>query len=114
MDDVGHKNNCVGRARLMEHRINRIERHVRVGLTRTLNPPAPGRAARFYLSDAPSAAGVSPVNRIRPCSQLRRKEQVEKKISENGAVGFKISDFGTLVFVWKEDIRKQITRQADL
>ena len=54
------------------------------------------------------------MNRIRPCSQLRRKEQVEKKISENGAVGFKISDFGTLVFVWKEDIRKQITRQADL
>jgi len=28
MDDVGHENNCVGRARLMEHLINRIERHV--------------------------------------------------------------------------------------
>jgi len=42
------------------------------------------------------------------------KRAGEKKISENGAVGFKISDFGTFVFVWKEDIRKQITRQADL
>jgi len=41
------------------------------------------------------------------------KRAGEKKISENGAVGFKISDFGTFVFVWKEDIRKQITRQAD-
>jgi len=59
-------------------------------------------------------SGEPRVNRIRPCSQLRRKKAGEKKISENGAVGFKISDFGTFVFVWKEDIRKQITRQADL
>jgi len=41
------------------------------------------------------------------------KRAGEKKISDFGAVGFKISDFGSFaVFVWKEDLRKQIT--ADL